>query len=134
MIRTRISACCVSLTLLALLGGCGKAETNSAAQPDAKPDTTAPAMSSADTSSKEKALPKECIEAEEAQRACTETMAAGYERVGQPAAAKTLRDGFPAEMEKARTQWMQVEDKDGLAKSCAAARDAIRAQPACNKR
>jgi len=60
-------------------------------------------------------------------------MAAGFEKLGQAAAAKSLRDALPAEMEQARTRWMQVDDKDGLAKSCAAARDAIRAQPSCHR-
>lgn len=133
MNRNRMSVCCASLMLAAMLAGCGKADNGAAAQADARPETSAASNSRIDTASKEKALPKECIEAEDAQRACTESMAAGFEKLGQAAAAKSLRDALPAEMEQARTRWMQVDDKDGLAKSCAAARDAIRAQPSCHR-
>ncbi|MFP3890502.1 hypothetical protein [uncultured Ralstonia sp.] len=107
----------VSLVLAALLCACGK-------QDDAIASTTV----GIDT-----ALPQACVEAEDAQRACTENQAAGYERVGQPAAAKQLRDALPKEMDAVRARWRSVASKDGLALSCAATRDALRAQPQCRK-
>ncbi|MBV8272132.1 MAG: hypothetical protein JO067_07650 [Cupriavidus sp.] len=130
MNHLRPSVLCVSLVTLALLGACSKQESPTATSAVSATNTT----STVSVSKKEHALPQECIEAEEAQRACTETLAAGYERLGQPAAARTLRDALPAEMEKTRAIWMQVADRDGLARSCAATRDGIRAQPQCNKR
>lgn len=76
----------VPLALVALLGACGK-----------KDDAIASNTVGADTS-----LPQACLEFEDAQRACTENQAAGYERVGQPAAAKLLRDALPKALEDAR--------------------------------
>ncbi|WP_231887573.1 hypothetical protein [Ralstonia mannitolilytica] len=76
-------------------------------------------------------LPKACLEAEEAHRMCTQTMAANIERSGQSAAAQRLRDALPQEMEQVRTRWRANPNKDGLAQSCAATRDALRAQPQC---
>lgn len=88
------------------------------------PGQPAPADASA-------ALPAECLALEQAQRDCTEAMAAGYERAGQPQAAKALRDGIPAALQDLRRQWESAPDRAGLAASCAAARDAVRAQPQC---
>ncbi|EHP38718.1 hypothetical protein OR16_35537 [Cupriavidus basilensis OR16] len=101
--------------LVLLLGACGQADT--------------PAASSA--SVKDTSLPKECEQAEAAQRSCTEHMASGYERLGQAAGARQLRDAFTKDMEATRTRWRDASDKEGLARSCATMRDSINAQPQC---
>lgn len=72
-----------------------------------------------------------CLEAEQAHRTCTETMAANVERSGQAAAAQRLRDALPKEMEVVRARWRANPHRDGLAQSCAATRDALRAQAQC---
>jgi hypothetical protein len=108
--------------LTALLGACGKKE-NAASR-----DVTTQAVGT------DIDLPKECVEAEAAQRQCTETLATEFERVGRPDAAKQLRDSFTKEMESTRARWRAHANKDGLAKSCAMMRDGLRAQPQCHPR
>ncbi|WP_454763249.1 hypothetical protein [Cupriavidus campinensis] len=115
MMSLRLPVLCVSLAMAAMLGACGKE--------DATP---------ANAVGKEESLPKACVEAEAAQRRCTETMAASYERVGQAGAAKMLRDALPGELEKARASWSAVGDKEGLERACTSMRDALRAQPQCS--
>ncbi|QET02973.1 hypothetical protein FOB72_13535 [Cupriavidus pauculus] len=110
----RAALAITSLTML--MAACGKDEGKTAG-----------------TSGADDSLPKECVEAEAAQRACTEAMASGYDRLGQSAAAKTLREAIPQEMDKVRAQWRAIPDKENLARACAATRDGIRAQPQCNK-
>lgn len=121
MDSNRLRSVCLSLALLALLGACTKKEDV------ANREVTVPAVG------KDNDLPKECIEAEQAHRVCTETMAANIERAGQSAAAQRLRDALPKEMEGVRARWRANPNKDGLAQSCAATRDALRAQPQCHQ-
>lgn len=116
--RQQIVRCLfVPLALAVLLSACGK-----------KDDAVASNAVGADTS-----LPQACLELEDAQRACTENQAAGYERVGQPAAAKQLRDALPEALENARAQWRSAASKDVLAAACAAGRDSLRVAPQCQK-
>ncbi|CAJ0791026.1 hypothetical protein LMG7141_02452 [Ralstonia condita] len=121
MDSNRLRLTCAALALVALLGACTKKEDV------ANHDVTAQAVGT-DTD-----LPKECVEAEQAHRACTETMAANIERAGQPDAAQRLRDALPKEMEGVRARWRANPNRDGLAQSCAATRDALRAQPQCRQ-
>lgn len=110
---------CVAVTLTALLGACSKKDdvaSRNVASPTVGTDAD---------------LPKECLEAEQAHRTCTETMAANIERAGQAAAAQRLRDALPKEMEAVRARWRANPHRDGLAQSCAATRDALRAQAQC---
>ena len=85
------------------MGGlaCGQADT-----------PAAPSASVKDTS-----LPKECEQAEAAQRSCTEHMASGYERLGQGADA-ALRD----HRKSARLERIAGEQRDRLAECNVAAR------------
>ncbi|WP_439668650.1 Lipoprotein [Cupriavidus necator] len=106
-----IPRACLPVMLALAVAGCGKEEGHSVAASDA--------------------LPKACQEAEAAQRACTENMAAQLDKSGQAAAAQTLRDGLPGELESIRTRWAGVSDKDGLAQSCATVRDSFRDMPQC---
>lgn len=113
---------CLALALAAVLGACGKKD-------DVASQNIATQTVGTDTD-----LPKECVEAEQAHRACTETMAANIEHAGQPAAAQQLRDALPKEMAGVRARWRANPNRDGLAQSCAATRDALRAQPQCHTR
>lgn len=119
--RPILRSICLTFALAALLGACGKKDDA------ASRDITTQAVGT-DTD-----LPKACLEAEQAHRACTETMAANIERAGQPAAAQRLRNALPQEMEGVRARWRASPNKDGLAQSCAATRDALRAQPQCRQ-
>lgn len=109
----RIPLACLPVAIAFAVAGCGKEEGHSAAAGGA--------------------LPKACQEAEAAQRACTENMAARFEKSGQAAAARTLRDGLPKELETVRAQWASVSDKDGLTQSCTAVRDSLRDMPQCKE-
>jgi len=111
---------CLVLALTALLGACGKKEDV------ASRDVTTQAVGT------DIDLPKACVEAEAAQRQCTETLATEYERVGHPDAAKQLRDSFTKEMASTRARWRAHANKDGLAQSCAMMRDGLRAQAQCH--
>jgi len=111
---------CLALALTALLGACGK-----------KNDVTSRDVTT-QTVGADNGLPKECVEAEEAHRICTEAMATNMERSGVPVAAKQLRDAFPKEMEEVRARWRAQPNKEGLAQSCAMMRDGLRAQPQCH--
>jgi len=121
MDSNRLRAVCLSLALVALLGACTKKEEV------ASHDVTAR------TVGVDNDLPKECVEAEQAQRQCTETLAAGYERVGHPDLSKQLRDSFTKEMDSTRARWRAQPNKEGLAKSCAMMRDGLRAQSQCHQ-
>lgn len=122
MYSNRLRSVCLSLALVALLGACTKKNEDMAAR-----------EVSSQTVNQGNDLPKECLEAAQAQRECTETMAAGYDRVGHPEASKQLRDALPKEMDKVMARWRSVPDKDHLAQSCAQTRDALRAQPQCHR-
>ncbi len=111
LLPIRMPSICLAIALSCLLAACGKQEA-------------APAAAEA-------ALPQSCVEAEAAQRACTEHMAGALERAGQAAGAKALRDAFAKEMAQTRERWRGVADKDGLAQSCAAMRSGLAAQPQC---
>ncbi|WP_431823500.1 hypothetical protein [Burkholderia sp. F1] len=126
MYSNRLRSVCLSLALAALLGACTKKE-------EVATQEVATREVGDQTAVKDTDLPKECIEAEQAQRECTEAMAAGYERVGHPEAGKLLRDALPKELEQARARWRSAPDKQVLAQSCAMGRDTIRAQPQCHR-
>lgn len=121
MYSNHLRSICLSLALVALLGACTKKEEVASREVGNQ------------TAVKDTDLPKECLEVEQAQRACTDTIASGFERVGQPAAAKQLRDALPKELDQARARWRAVSNKDHLAQTCAVARDSLRAQPQCHR-
>lgn len=126
MIQFRLPAVFALLTLLTVLGACGKQDASTDNQ-DAKVPGS-PAQVS--TSRAEQDLPEECRQAIAAQRACTETLAAKYERIGRPDAAKTLRDELP-DLEEVVARWLAAPSMEGLRLSCIASLDGIRAMPQC---
>lgn len=122
----RLPAIFASLTLLALLGACGKQDAGTASQAADMPGSP-PRVS---TSRAEQDLPEECRQAIAAQRACTETLAAKYERIGHPEAAKGLRDELP-DLEKVAALWLTSPSMEYLRRDCIATRDGIQAAPQC---
>lgn len=111
---------CLACALTTLLGACSKKEDL------ASRDVTSQTVGT-DTD-----LPKACLEAEQAQRQCTETLAAEYERIGHPDSAKQLRDSLTTTLQSTRARWRAHADKDGLSRSCAMMRDGLRSQEQCH--
>ncbi len=110
-----------------MLAGCAKPDAGNAAgvaQPKAKEVAVSSTVADAN-------LPKECFEAEEAQKACTGNQAANMTKYGQAAGAKQLMDALPVEMEKTKARWRANPNKDGLAQSCRMMRDMLRGAPQC---
>jgi len=136
MDSNRLRSVCLSLALVALRGACTKKPEVGNREVDSQEinarDVGGQSVSKQQASESGADLPKECKEAEQAQRECTETMAAGYERVGHPEAAKKLRDSLK-DLDAVRARWQAQPDKESLAKSCAMARDSLRAQPQCHR-
>lgn len=120
MMQSQYLRClCVSLVFTALLAACSKKEEVTSR------DITA------QTVGMDGDLPKECVDALQAQRECTENLAAKYERVGHPEAGKQLRDALPKELDKVKAIWRSVQYKEELAKRCAMTRDSLHAQLQC---
>lgn len=112
------------LALLALLGACEKQDAGTASQP-AELRGSAPRVG---ISQAEQVLPKECVEAMDAHRACVENIAMSFERAGLVDGARELREALPAEVEEAYARWLTVPDREGVRLSCIAMLDAVRVQ------
>lgn len=112
------------LALLTLLGACEKQDASTASQ--AADMHGSPPRAS--ISQAEQVLPKECVEAMAAHRACVENLAVSFERAGQIDGARELREALPAEVEEAYARWLTVPSREGLRRECIVLLDAIRVQ------
>lgn len=127
MIQFRLLVLSLSLIAAALLVGCGDRDAGAADQA-ADVSRSTPG---ANRQLAERHLPEECQEALAEHRACVENIAASFERAGQVAGAKAMREALPAEVEETRARWLRMPSAEGLRQSCIAMRDTIRAQPQC---
>lgn len=115
------------LTPIALLSACGKHDANAdnqAADMPGSPPRVSISQAGQD-------LPRECLEAIAADRACADNFAMKLARVGQVANAKKMRDAMLAHAESKHARWLRAPDREALRPGCIAERDLTPKLPQC---